>query len=80
MRRVFSRLQFAAWAVAVVALYALENPLTMFRMISGRHAERDAGPDTGLSGAGVLAPLNPPPPILFASVAMELPRSDVDEA
>jgi hypothetical protein len=79
MRRTLRRLHFAAWAVFIVAIYVFTNPRAMWRMVTARHDQRDAGPETGLSGAGVLAPLVPPPPIIVASISMELPRSDVNE-
>ena len=79
MRHAFKRFRFIAWAVMVSALYAIANPRTVWRMIASRNAHRDSRPDTGLSGAGVLAPVHPPPPIIVASMAKELPRTDDDE-
>ena len=37
-------------------------------------------PDSGLTGAGVFAPLVPPPPVLTGALAKELPRFDGDES
>ena len=76
MRHVLSRLRFFAWAVAV---YAVANPRTAWRMLTARFTHKDSGPETGLSGAGVVAPLRPPPPIIVASMANVLPRIDVNE-
>ena len=79
MRPALKRFRFFAWAVVVVALYAFASPRMAWRMLAARNAHRNSGPDTGLSGAGVLAPVPPPPPIIVAAMANELPRTDGDE-
>jgi len=76
MLRVLGNTYYAAWItfdwLAIVARKAL-------RLFSATRTERGSPPDAGFSGAGVLAPLLPRTPLLTASLAKQLPRSDVDE-
>jgi hypothetical protein len=76
MRRVLANSYYAAWYafdfLAAVARKAI------WPFLVGR-AKRGSPPNSGLSGAGVLAPLLPRPPILTASLARQLPQFDGDE-
>jgi len=76
MRSTLKRIRFAAWAVAIVVLYAVGNPCEVWRIYAARHVPRHSDPDTGSEGAGVPSPLHPPPPILHASIAKQLPGAD----
>jgi hypothetical protein len=76
MRRILGHSYYAAWiafdVLAIVARKAL-------RLFSAAPTEGGSPPDTGFSGAGVLAPLLPRPPFLTASLAKQLPQSYGDE-
>ena len=76
MRNIAGNFYYAAWyacdALAIAARKAL-------RLLSAARTKRRSPPDSGLSGAGVLAPLLPRPPLLFASIAKQLPQSNCDE-
>ena len=76
MRNVLGNSYYAAWyafdALATVARKAL-------RLFLATHTKRGSPPDAGFSGAGVLAPLLPQPPLLTASLAKQLPQSDGNE-
>ena len=76
MRRVLGHAYYAAW-------YAFDFLVAVARkafwpFLAGR-AKRGSPPNSGFSGAGVLAPLLPQPPILSASLARQLPQSAGDE-
>jgi len=83
MRTILGHPRYASWiafvVLALVALYAGEDPRKALRLFAAAPPQANSRPDSGLCGAGVLAPLVPPPPVLTGSLAKELPRFDADE-
>jgi hypothetical protein len=76
MRRVLGHSYYAAWIAFDVLATVTRKALRVF---SATRTERGSPPDTGFSGAGVLAPLLPRPLLLTASLAKQLLQSDGDE-